>query len=122
MRAREFVAESALTTDQKNAMPDTSSVGVPGTDIGPSNAYHKYRLGVHMAGSPEDLHPYDRDGVLADDMVFIGYSDADNDIIDNSVKSFGYKHKKLSSKGSRENADTHTRSPIAGVKKNRYGV
>jgi hypothetical protein len=122
MRAREFVAESALNTDQESAMPDTSSVGVPSTAVGPSNYYHKYRLGVHMAGSPEDLHPYDRDGVLADDMVFIGYSDADNEIIDNSVKSFGYKHKKLSSKGSNENSDTHTRSPIASVKKNRYGV
>jgi hypothetical protein len=122
MRAQEFVVES--TQNDTNAMPDTSSVGVPSNNVGPSNYYHKYRLGVHMAGSPEDQHPYGRDGLLADDMVFIGYSPADDEIIQNSVKAFGYKYKSLNTKDSskKETTDTNTVSPLATPRKNRYGV
>jgi hypothetical protein len=114
MRAREFLAEKQeLNKFQQDAIPDMSSVGVPGLPIGPTNYYHKYRLGVHMAGSPEDLHSYPTNSEFVDDMVMVGYTEADRDIIANSIRAFGYKQKKHSSGGSKESNGTNTVSPVA---------
>jgi len=114
MRAKEFITEDQEWTDsQKEAVPNVSSVGVPGLPIGPTNYYHKYRLGVHMAGSPDDHHDYPVTGQFADDMVMVGYSQADRDIIANSLTKFGYAPKKLSTKGSRETEDVHKVSPVS---------
>jgi len=114
MRAREFLSEmQKLDSTQQDTIPDMISVGVPGLPIGPTNYYHKYRLGVHMAGSPDDQHNYPVNGQFVDDMIMIGYSDADRMIIANSIKAFGYTPKKHSSGGSKEPVDTNTVSPIS---------
>lgn len=113
MRAKEFISEQKLDKTQYDSIPDMSGVGVPGSPIGPTNYYHKYRLGVHMAGSPEDHHPYEANGEFVDDMIMVGYSKADRDIIANSIKAFGYKTKKVSSDGSHELEDTGKMSPVA---------
>ena len=114
MRAREFIVERQdLDGMQKKAIPGLSSVGVPGATIGPNNYYHKYRLGVHMAGSPENVHPYPVNGEFVDDMVLIGYTEADRDIIAHSINAFGYKTKKHSPEGSKESQGTNTVSPVS---------
>jgi hypothetical protein len=113
MRAREFLAEKQqLVKTQQDTIPSMSSVGVPELPMGPTNYYHKYRLGVHMAGSPADIHPYPTDGQFVDDMVLVGYSQADRDIIANSINAFGYKAKQHTSDGSKEPTDTHSVSPV----------
>jgi hypothetical protein len=43
----------------------------------------------------------------------VGYSQAERDIIANSLKKFGYTPKKLSTKGSRETEDVHKVSPVS---------
>jgi hypothetical protein len=114
MRAKEFLIEKQeLDTNHKDSISDMVSVGVPGSPIGPTNYYHKYRLGVHMAGSPDDRHSYPTNGEFVDHMVMAGYSDADRDIIANSIKAFGYTPKKHASGGSKESKDTHTVSPVS---------
>jgi hypothetical protein len=114
MRAREFLTEKqTLDKGQQDVIPNMMSVGVPGLPIGPTNYYHKYRLGVHMAGSPEDVFDYGIDGQFVDDMVMVGYSDVDREIIANSIKAFGYTPKQHSSGGSKEPADTYKISPVA---------
>jgi len=114
MKAKEFIVEKQqLVKSQQAAIPNVSSVGVPGLPIGPTNYYHKYRLGVHMAGSPENEHPYPANGEFVDDMVMIGYSQADRDIIAKSINAFGYKQKNHTSDGSKEPSDTQTVSPVS---------
>lgn len=114
MRAREIITEKQkVDVAQVHAIPSMSSVGVPGMPMGPSNFYHKYRLGVDMAGQPDPRHDYPTEGEFVDDMVMVGYSPADRDIIAKSVKKFGYKPKKLSSDGSNETRDTNTVSPVS---------
>src|SRR5512137_2680515 len=96
MKIREVLVErQAMSKNQQDSIPNASSVGVPGLPEGPTNFYHKYRLGVAMAGSQDDEHGYPADGLFADDMVMIGYTDADNDIIDAANKKFGYKQKNV---------------------------
>jgi hypothetical protein len=114
MRAREFIfEEQTWTPDQKSAIPHVTSVGVPGLSMGPTNFYHKYRLGVDMAGSPDPEHIYPTDGQFADDMVMVGYSEADRQIIAHSIKKFGYKPKDIAKNGSREADDTYITSPVS---------
>jgi hypothetical protein len=105
------------TDSQKHALPHGSSAGVPPHPTGPATAYDKYRLGVRMAGAPHDHHPYPRHGQYADDMVMIGYTDADNEIIDHSMKDFGFKHNKPAHGPSQETDDVHKASPIKGAPK-----
>jgi len=114
MRAKEFLSEKQeLAKSQQRVIPSMSSVGVPELPIGPTNYYHKYRLGVHMAGSPEDIHPFPTNGQFVDDMVMIGYSEADRLIISNSIKAFGYEQKMHTSGGSKEPEDTYIVSPVS---------
>ena len=113
MRAKEFLIEKQeLDKTQQDTIPDMTSVGVPGLPIGPTNYYHKYRLGVHMAGSPNE-QDYPVNGQFVDDMVMVGYTDADRQIIANSIKAFGYTPRRHSSGGSKEPGDTNIVSPIS---------
>jgi hypothetical protein len=114
MRAKEFIIEEQTwTKDQQAAVPHVSSVGVPGLPMGPTNYYHKYRLGVHMAGSPDDHHDYPTVGQFVDDMIMVGYSEADRAIIANSIKAFGYTPKNVAKHDSQETSDVNTLSPVA---------
>jgi hypothetical protein len=118
MRAREFVIEEQTwTDDQKSAIPHVTSVGVPGLPMGPTNYYHKYRLGVDMAGAPTPEHDYSIDGQFVDDMVMVGYSEADRQIIAHSIKKFGYKPKDVAKHGSQEAKDTYSISPVSNWNK-----
>jgi hypothetical protein len=122
MRIRELLEakSSDLSKEAKEAIPGASSSGVPDTGTGPSNYYHKYRVGIAMASSP-DTGGVSNFGPTSDDMVTIGYTPADREIADRAYASMGYKKKKITSNNSREH-DAHTVSPIAKIKKNKYGV
>jgi hypothetical protein len=113
MRAEEFIIEQQVSLAAQKSIPDMTSVGVPGLPMGPTNYYHKYRLGVMMAVSPEFENDYPQDGKFVDDMVMVAYSKADADIINRANAKMGYKQKRVTSKGSRELEDTHTVSPVA---------
>jgi hypothetical protein len=87
----------------------------------PAHYYNMYRFGVHMAGSPADQDMKSISSV-ANQMVTLAYTDADQAIINKSKKAMGLTGKQLTSKDSRESADTHKVSPTAKIKKNQYGV
>jgi hypothetical protein len=110
----QVIAESQkISQNSQKAIPNGSAVGVDPIPGGPVNFYYKYRLGVKMAGSPDDHHPYDEQGAFTDDMVMIGYSKADREIIDNANKAFGYKQKKVAKGKSEELDDVGKTSPVA---------
>ena len=77
-----------------------------------------YRLGVAMAASPDFDHDYPTSGEFVDHMVMVAYSQADVDIVNRAYKKFGYKAKKLSTKGSQEMKDTYVISPVCNWNKN----
>lgn len=123
MRASEFLTERhKLTKSARSAIPGAVRSGSPGDPDGPNNYYHKYRLGVAMAGAPNKEDHVTTDGPANDDMVMVAYTDADKEIIDAGHKKMGYTKKSLSTSGSKELNDTNKTSPVASPKRNKYGI
>jgi hypothetical protein len=122
MRIRELLEakSSDLSKEAKAAIPGATASGVPDMSAGPSNYYHKYRVGIAMASSP-DTGGVSNIGPTSDDMVTIGYTPADREIADRAYAAMGYKRKKVTGDKSKEH-DAHTVSPVAKPKRNRYGV
>lgn len=118
MKIKDIVVESNdYTKNQKAAMKGVTRTG---RDNGPKNPYDKYRLGVMMATSPDGEHAT-KHGPSRDDLVMVHFSDADHEISDKAHKLMGYKKKKVSSNTSHEE-DVHKTSPVAGQKRNKYGI
>lgn len=86
----------------------------------PGQYYNMYRMGVHMAGSPEN--PSDDHGAFSNEMVFTTYTDIEQDMINHSAKQLGVKLKALSSNKSSEPEETNVQSPVAKRRPNQYGV
>lgn len=85
-----------------------------------THPYVAYRFGVALAKSPDDVKaPL---GPIGSEFLTVGYTDADQEIIDHARKEFGIKAKKHSGKGSEELERINKVSPVAKPKRNKYGV
>jgi hypothetical protein len=134
MKVTEIITESnsensnatdqAGTTKKSGKMHDHFKSSIKGMHTYPGNHtyYDMYRFGVDMAGSPDDYNTYDPASPIANQLVTLSYSDADQKIIDKSKKKMGFKSKKLTPNDSKEPSDTSNTSPVAKVKRNKYGV
>ena len=80
-------------------------------DLDNSSGYKAYRWGVALAGMPD--FPMPQDGPSGQKLVTIGYTEADDLIIDSASKLFGAKKVRLTPRGSSELKDTNTVSPVA---------
>ena len=85
-----------------------------------NHPYTAYRFGVALAPSPRDLNYLE--GPIGTEFTTIGYSDADQEIIDHARKEFGLPVRKHSTKGSVELDSVGKTSPVAKPKRNKYGV
>jgi hypothetical protein len=84
--------------------------------------YTMYRFGVDMARGTKEHYHYDPTSPVGNQMATVAYTDAEQKIIDNSKKNLGLKSRKLTSSNSSEHPETHTASPVAKIKRNKYGV
>ena len=82
--------------------------------------YVAYRFGLALAKSPRDVSA--KQGPIGSQFTTIGYSDADQEIIDHARKEFGLPVHKHSNNGSFELDSVNKYSPTATPKKNKYGV
>ncbi len=85
-----------------------------------SHPYVAYRFGVALAKSPNDIS--DNLGPIGSEFTTVGYSDADNEIINHAREEFGLKTRVHSTYGSEEINKINKVSPVAKPKKNKYGV
>jgi len=111
-------------TKKSGKMNDNFKSSIKGMHTYPGNHtyYDMYRFGVSMAGSPDDHNEYDPASPVANQLVTLSYSDADQKIIDKSKKKMGFTSKKLTPNDSKEPSDTSNTSPVANKKRNKYGV
>lgn len=117
MKINEIVTEGDVRKGSKNALSNLQSF--PHLDNN-ANPYLAYRFGIELAGAP-DVDADQRAGT-GSDFVTVGYSSADQEIIDHASKKFGLKRKTHGGKGSVELDKINKSSPVAKRKKNKYGV
>ena len=119
MKINEIIVEDKgkLRKGTRNALSNIQSY--PYLDNN-SHPYMAYRFGIALARSPEDVTH--TEGPIGSEFTTIGYSDADQEIIDHTRKEFGFKRRKHSGKGSVELDKVNKTSPVAKPKKNKYGV
>jgi len=113
MRAKEFVREARDYTGASGFHPD-SVASMPGAHIYPeldnSSGYLAYRFGVAVAGMPDQK--MDVAGPTGLKMVTIGYTQAEEEILNAAANMIGTPKVRLTPGGSKELKDTYTKSPI----------
>jgi hypothetical protein len=121
MKINEIVTESKgrkkLRKATTNSLPNIQSY--PYLDNA-NHPYTAYRFGVALAKSPNEVEYLE--GPIGTEFTTIGYSDADQEIIDHTRKEFGLPVRKHSGKGSVESNSVGKTSPVAKPKRNKYGV
>lgn len=117
------LAEMQAVLIKEGNFPKSTLAAVPSMRIHPdldnSSPYAAYRYGVAMAGGPEGNAQLN--GPVGQKMITLGFSPADDAIIAATDKLMKSKSKKLSTRSSTESA-TNTKSPVAKIKRNKYGV
>jgi hypothetical protein len=116
MRAKEFVVETNKRDYAGASGFHPDSVGsLPNSHIYPeldnSSGYLAYRFGVAVAGMPDQK--MNVAGPTGLKMVTIGYTAAEEEILNAAAGLVGTPKVKLTPGGSKELPDTYTRSPIA---------
>jgi hypothetical protein len=121
MRAKEFINENRkpLRKSVKQSMPNLISSDTLDNNNHP---YLAYRFGVALAPSPNTENVYDK-GPIGSNFAMVDYTDADAEIRKAAAKRMGIKFSGGTGKGSEELKDVINKiSPVAGPKKNKYGV
>ena len=115
MRAKEFISEALGPQN----MDKSQVANIPNAhyfpDLDNSSGYKAYRWSLQLAGAPD--YPMPPDGPTGLKTVTIGYTSADDIIIDSASKMFGARKVRLTPKGSVELSDTHTTSPVSNWNK-----
>jgi hypothetical protein len=113
MRAKEFIVERSFSKRKSGPMATTFEFpSMPSSD-----GYQAYRFGLAMANHEEP--PYGPTGQHA---VISAYTPEEEEIILAAEQATGHKKQIVADRGSHETDSTVTVSPVARVKRNRYGV
>ena len=114
MRAKEFITERSFPQRKSSVMSTTFEFPtMPSAD-----AYRAYRFGMAMA----DHTMKHTEGPASNHAVILAYTPEEEEIIKGAERQTGHKGRLIADRRSHEPQDTLTQSPVAQVKKNRYGV
>lgn len=114
MRAREFIVERQMPERKSAAM----STAFYFPSMPSSDPYAAYRFGMAMA----DHKIKHAEGPASNSAVIVAYTPEEEEIIKGGSRQTGDQGLLLADRGSREPDSTATGSPVARIKKNRYGV
>jgi hypothetical protein len=114
MRAREFIVERELSHNKSSTMPLSKHF----PDMPSSDAYQAYRFSMAMADHTINY----AEGPAEQHAVIVAYTPEEEEIIRGGEIQTGHQGKTLTDRGSDEPDTTHRHSPVAKIKRNRYGV
>ena len=99
----------------------SNAMTFPSMNMSTGSAYLNYRMGVAMAGSPDN--PGKADNYIGGDPFISTYTDEDMEIVDGALKALGITDKQnWTGRGTEELPSTNTNSPVAKPKRNKYGI
>lgn len=114
MRAREFILERKIPERKSSVM----SFAKHFPTMPSSDPYQAYRFGMALA----DPDISKTEGPAVQHAVVLAYTAEEEDKIRSAESHTGHKGLPLTDRQSHEPKLTNKRSPVANIKKNRYGV
>lgn len=122
MKIRELIREGSnqpLDTTAKKALK--GAITTPDANNNAGDSYKSYRFGLALAGAPD--YPTKATNDIAGDPLLTLYTDEEWKMVEYAAKQSNVGPiKKLTSKRSEEMADTNKVSPVAKIKRNKYGI
>lgn len=122
MKIRELISEGGnqpLSNQAKAGLKNAMTT--PDANNNAGDAYKSYRFGLALAGAPE--YPTKATNDIGGDPLLTLYTDEEWKMVDYAAKQSNVgKIKRLTSKRSEEMVDTNKVSPVAKIKKNKYGI
>jgi hypothetical protein len=95
----------------------------PAMNMSTGSAYLGWRMGIALAGAPDYPTKMEADNWIGGDPLLSTYTDEEFEMIKAAAKQVGGGQvQNWSGKRSKEVADTNKTSPVAKIKKNKYGV
>jgi hypothetical protein len=107
MKIKDIIVEADFRKSVKQAIPHLSDFA----ELDNGNVpYLQYRFGLLLDGSPDiKIDPI---GAVEGHLFTVGYSDADNEIIDAAAKMMGIHRGKRNTGGSKESENVYKTSPV----------
>lgn len=112
-----MLREASLSKRQKTASPGLDTWPALNNNNDP---YRAYRFGITMAGAPDPQQS--TSGPIGGNFVTSSYTNGEDEILNSAAKQMGVSRSSIASKKSVELDDIHKVSPVAKLKRNRYGV
>lgn len=112
MKIYEIVTEAQLRKGARAATPDMQTWPQLNNNNSP---YAAYRFGMALAGSPDFDAGMDKEGPIGGDFTTIGYSKADQEILDGAARKMGVSSDQQTAKGSNETDTIQKNSPTRKV-------
>ena len=131
MRASEFINEawSGKSHGKPKKVRDRASDALPGVyvqrQLRNTDTYMQYRMGLALAAARADaagLVKFNQESSWAENCINVMWADEDEETVMLASKLMGVTPSMITDKKSREPKTTETKSPVANVKRNRYGV
>jgi hypothetical protein len=131
MRASEFINEawSGKSHGKPKKVRDRASDALPGVyvqrQLRNTDTYMQYRMGLALAAARADaagLVKFNQESSWAENFINVMWADEDEETVMLASKLMGVTPSMITDKKSREPKTTETKSPVANVKRNRYGV
>lgn len=114
MKLRELLSERRFPHRKETVMSFTKNFPT----MPSSDPYQAYRFGVAMSNHEID-YP---EGPTAQGAVIVAYTPEEEEIIRGGERQSGHKGIEVADRGSHEPKSTNRQSPVAKIKKNRFGV
>jgi hypothetical protein len=115
MRAKEFLSEQEMHPYDEKRLGNIMII--PELD----QFYDFYRFMIAVAQSPEQMKEFNKETWIRRPTA-VTYTQEDEEILKRGLKALGKSGKWLTNDNAHEPDDTHATSPVAKVKKNKYGI
>ena len=130
MRAKEFILEyRAKSSGRSNPVSVDVNAALPGVfvhhQLRNTDPYMQYRYSLAVAAArshKEHGVNFEQESAWAENLVQIMYTPEDEETIKMASQLMGVKPTRIADNSSRETKSTETQSPVAQIKRNKYGV
>jgi len=130
MRAKEFIVEyTAKAHGKASKISASKDAALPGVfvqkQLRNTDPYMQYRYGLAVAAARAiNAHDVDfeQESAWAENLVQVMYAPEDEETIQLASKLMGVQPTRITDNASRETKAVETTSPVANVKRNKYGI